>query len=315
MVLSSVLSSPASRGLGAVAIIAVLLGASPLAAPVKAPPSATTFRLGAAPVALATAGNAAWVVVETRTGAAQLWRLDARTGRRLRSVVIGPAGPDIGAISVTATRVWAAAGDHVISLDQAGRVRRIQVPGTVTSLAVGLGSVWAVSVGSQHVILRLDPERLTVRARIATLGGAAAAVAAGSVWVAGGGELTRLNPYDDRLTRVLATADGLAGLAVSPQRAWLLEGRTALALDRAGRVRRRLRLPFAAASISVANGRLWAIDNCGCAIGRVAELDLRTGRRIAGRAVGETPVAVAAGRDRAWVAGFGDSTLMSIRAG
>jgi hypothetical protein len=307
------------RALGAVVVLVFLIGAGPLTAPIKvgAPPGTTTVRLGAPPVAIAIAGGAVWVVVETQAHAAQLWQLDARTGRRLRSLVIGPAGPDIGAVSATATRIWAAAGDHIIDVDltQPARVRRIRVPGTVTSIAVGFGSVWAVAIGPQHFIVKLDPEGPVVRARIPTLGGAVVAVAAGSVWVAGGGSLARLNPRSDRLTDVLTTAGGAGGMAALPQRIWLLGGSTALALDGAGRVRRRVRLPFAAAGMAVSKGRLWAIDNCGCAVGQVTALHLRTGRRIADWAVGATPVAIAAGGDRVWVANFGNSTLSSIRAG
>jgi hypothetical protein len=306
-----------SRLVGAVAVLSFLIGAAPLASP-AGPGSAVTMavRLGAPPVAIAVEGETVWAVVETKMHGAQLWQLDARTGRRLRSFAIGPAGPDIGAVSANENGVWAAAGDHIVSVKRAtpARVRRIRVPGTVSSIAVGFGSVWAVSIGLQHVIIRLDPERLSVRARISTLGGAVVAVAAGSAWVAGGGSLARLNPDDDRLTTVLTTAGGVAGLAGSPMRVWLLGGNEALALDRTGHVRRALRLPFASASMAVSNGRVWAIDNCGCAIGQVAALDLRTGRRIADWAVGATPVAVAVGRDRVWVASFGNSSLSSIRA-
>jgi hypothetical protein len=303
----------------ALAVLLVLIGAGASAAPITAgtPPRPTRFRLAAPPVALTVAGNAVWVVVETLAHRAQLWQLDARTGRRLRSVAVGPAGPDIGAVSATATRVWAAAGNHIVSVDLArpSRVSRVRVPGTVTSVAVGGGSVWAVVIGPQHVIFKLDPERLVVRARIPTLGGTAVAVAAGSVWVAGGGSLERVDSFDDRLTDVTPTAGWAVGLAGSPMRIWLLEGNTASALDRAGRVRRRLRLPFAAASMAFSKSRLWVIDNCGCAIGQVTALDLRSGRQIGDWAVGATPVGVAAGRDRVWVASFGNSTLMSIPAG
>jgi hypothetical protein len=69
-------------------------------------------------------------------------------------------------------------------------------------------------------------------------------------------------------------------------------------------------LPFAAARIAVTGNRLWAIDNCGCAIGQLTTLELRTGRRLATWSVGATPVAVAADGVDVWVASFGSSTLL-----
>jgi hypothetical protein len=277
------------------------------------PSRSTTFRLGAPPVALALAHSSVWVVVETETRAAQLWRLDAKTGRRSTSLVIGRAGPDIGAVAATAASVWAAAGNHVIGLDPSrpGRTRRVRVPGTVTGLAAGFGSVWVTTVGSERdFLLRLDPVTLSVRARIRTAGGDALESALGSVWVAGGGVLARVDPRTDRIAGTLPLAAPVAGLATSPRRLWVLEDDSALALDGGGHVRRHLLLPFAAARIAVTGNRLWAIDNCGCAIGQLTTLELRTGRRLATWSVGATPVAVAADGVDVWVASFGSSTLL-----
>jgi hypothetical protein len=212
--------------------------------------------------------------------------------------------------------VWAAAGDHIVHVDpsQPGRVRRVRLAGTISGLTVGAGSVWVTSIGSERNLLtRLDPKTLSVRARIRTAGADAVESTLGSVWVAGGGSLARVDPGSDRLTNVFPLSSPAAGLSTSRQRLWLLEGSTALALDRVGHLRRRLALPFAAARIAVSKGRLWAIDNCGCAIGQLTAMDLRTGRRIATWAVGATPVALAADGDQVWVASFGNSTLLRVR--
>ena len=114
-------------------------------------------------------------------------------------------------------------------------------------------------------------------------------------------------------TNVLTTTSAAPDLVGSPQRLWLLDGPNALALDGAGHLRRRLPLPFAASRISLSDGRLWAIDNCGCAIGQLTALDLRTGRQLASWAVGATPVAVASDGGEVWVANFGNSTLSLVR--
>jgi DNA-binding beta-propeller fold protein YncE len=279
-------------------------------------PVEKTLRLGAPPVALVVARGAVWVVVETKPGAARLWKLDARTGKRLSSTVIGPAGPDIGAATSTSTAVWAAAGDHIVRIDlaRAGGERRAQLPGTVSGVAVGAGSVWVTTIGAQrNLLVRLDPKTLAVLARIPTTGGDAVAVALGSVWVAGGGALERLSANGDRLTAVLPAIAGVSDLAAAPDRLWLLDGRIAVAVDRTGQARRRIMLPFAAARLTVSANRIWTIDRCGCALGALAETDLRTGHVVASWAVGFTPVAVAAAGNQVWVASFGNSTLLRVR--
>jgi DNA-binding beta-propeller fold protein YncE len=276
---------------------------------------ASTFRLDAPPVAVAARAGMAWVVVETTAHDAQLWQIDAATGKRLRSFSIGPAGPDIGAVAASEAGVWAAAGDHVIGVDpRHGRVRRARLPGIASGLAAGFGSVWATTIGSQgDLLVRLDQRSLAVAARIPAAGVSAVAVAAGSVWVAGTGSLARVDPRDNRMTNVLTTTSAAPDLVGSAQRLWLLDGARVLGLDRVGHLRRRLPLPFAASRISVSRGRLWAIDNCGCATGLLTALDLRTGRRLATWAVGATPVAVAADGGEVWVANFGNSTLSLVR--
>jgi hypothetical protein len=276
----------------------------------------TTFRLTAPPVAVAIAPGGVWVVVETQPRNAELWQLDAKTGRRLRSFVIGPAGPDIGAVTPTPSGVWAGAGDHVIYVNpsQPGRVRRARVSGTVSGLAVGFGSVWATTIGlRRNLVLKLSLVALSIRARIETGGADGVAAALGSVWAVGGQSLARVSPRTDRVINVRPVAGGTTGLATSAHRLWLLGGRTVFAIDGAGHLRRRLTLPFGAARIAISNELLWAIDNCGCAIGHLTEMNLRTGQRLGTWAVGTTPVAVAAENDQVWVATFGNSTLSRIR--
>jgi len=304
------------KGAVAVALLcSLLVGAAPSGAASKIGSPPATFRLAAPPVAIAIGAGAVWVVVETKLNDAQLWQVDAATGRRLRSFPIGPAGPDIGAVTTTRTGVWAAAGNHIIEVDptRPGRVRRVRLPDVVSGIAVGFGFVWATTIGSrENLLIKLSTATLTVRGRIRMAGGEAVAAGVGSVWVAGGGSLARVNPRTDRLATRLPMRSAAADVAISAQRLWLLDAGTARALDHAGRARRHLRLPFAAARLAVSNERLWAIDNCGCAIGQLTAIDLRTGRRVATWAVGATPVAVAAGAGQVWVASFGNSTLLRV---
>ena len=193
-------------------------------------------------------------------------------------------------------------------------MRRARVSGTVSGLAFGFGSVWATTIGlRRNLVVKLSPIALSVRARIETAGPDAVVAALGSVWAAGSGSLARVSPRTDRMIKLGPIEGGATDLATSSQRLWVLGGRSAFAIDRAGHVRRRLTLPFGAARIAISNERLWAIDNCGCAIGQLTEMDLRTGHRLATWAVGATPVAVVAEGEQVWVANFGNSTLLRIR--
>jgi hypothetical protein len=121
--------------------------------------------------------------------------------------------------------------------------------------------------------------------------------------------LLRVDPVHDRLSVLSAATSATTDLALARRRLWTLAGATMRLLDQRGRATGRLQLPFAAGRFVISGARLWAIDNCGCSRGALAEVDLETGRVVTTRPTGETPIAVAADRTTAWVANFGDGTL------
>ena len=275
------------------------------------------FRLAAAPVAVTLAGGSVWVVEETSGMRAVLVRLDATTGKRLTAFTIGRTGPDFGAAAASGHFVWAAAGDHVIRVDttRPGVVRRTALPGEAAAVTIGFGSAWVATIGQQHdAITRLDASTLAMQARVPlTIQPVALGAGLGSVWVASTGGLWKIDPTSNRLISAPVPVAVPVRLAVSGNRVWLIEqDRFIIAVDRAGRVRARIALPFAPGAVAATPGRIWVTDDCGCRAGTLALVDARTHRLLGERKIGETPVDVAAGRDGAWIATFGDSSVSHI---
>ena len=91
------------------------------------------------------------------------------------------------------------------------------------------------------------------------------------------------------------------------------DGRAA-SIDRGGRVRAQIALPFAPGAFAVTPGRIWVTNNCGCRTGKLAVLNTHTRRLLADRAIGETPVDVAPDRGGVWVSTFADETVSHVRS-
>jgi hypothetical protein len=140
------------------------------------------------------------------------------------------------------------------------------------------------------------------------------ALAFGSVWLADGETLLRIDPLRDHLSGSLPAAPEIMDMTFARHRLWTLGGGAIRLLDGQGHLSGRLGLPFAGDRLAIGGDRLWVTDNCGCPRGTLAELDLETGRVLATRRIGETPIALAASRKWAWVACFGDGTIARYRA-
>jgi streptogramin lyase len=278
----------------------------------------THFQLGAAPVAITASHGSVWVVEETGGMRAELVRIDPTTGKRVATILIGRTGPDFGAAAAGGAFVWAAAGNHVIRVDatHANAVKRAVLPGEAATLTLGPGSVWLASIGEQrNMITRLDPATLAVRARIPlTFQPVALAAGLGSVWLASPSGLWRIDPTNDHIVPAPDPVALPASLAVAANRLWVIEqDRRAASIDRAGRVRTQIALPFSPGALAVTPGRIWVTNNCGCRTGKLAVLDTHTRRLLADRTIGETPVDVAPDRGSVWVATFADETVSHVR--
>lgn len=276
----------------------------------------TPFRLQAAPVAVTTTPGAVWVVVETRGSQAWLRRLDPSTGRLRFSALIGRAGPDFGAVAEADGVVFAAAGDHVIRAPAAAaRVERARVAGEAAAIAIGFRSVWVASIGQQrNWITRLNASTLAVEAHIPlTVQPVGLRAALGSVWLATTASLQTISPATDRLKPTSVRTINPIGLLIFGGQLWLYQLGdvvTAVAGPRSSGVK--LALPFRASAVASTPARIWATDNCACTRGTIALLDARTHRLVAETRIGETPVALAADGDAAFVATFSDGTLSSV---
>jgi DNA-binding beta-propeller fold protein YncE len=276
-----------------------------------------TVKLGAAPVALARGSGSLWVLAENDSGAVVL-RLDPTTGARRALVRVGSAGPDVGAIAVSQGRVWAVAGSTLLRLDPSrpGALARATLPGVASAVAAGPSGVWVVTIGSQDLLVHLNPRSLAVLAQIvipveanSIEGPTPLALAFGSVWLADGESLLRIDPVHNRLSGSFPAVVETTDMTFARGRLWTLVGGAIRLLDGRGRLSGRLGLPFAGGRFAIGGDRLWATDNCGCPHGTLAELDLETGRVVETRRTGETPVALVADQKWAWVASFGDGTV------
>jgi hypothetical protein len=153
---------------------------------------------GVGPPAVSDAG--VWVVCcggETYLGGPRLIRVDPATNRVVAQVVL-PGLPD--AVGVGASGVWVrGAAGPVWRVDPATNRVAATVPvphglgGTQGSVVVGQDAVW-VSDPASASVLRIDPRRDRIAARIEVTGRPLAAAADGAVVAASRGRLLRLAP-------------------------------------------------------------------------------------------------------------------------
>jgi DNA-binding beta-propeller fold protein YncE len=145
------------------------------------------------------ATNAAvWAVVSRQK---KLYRLDPKTGRRIRAIAM-PQQPT--AVAMTSRSVWvglitAVSGgpDMLVRVDRrSGQITaQYPVPEGISSLATGGGAVWIAS-RRNALLLRFDPakEGVTNRIRVGSNRAYGVAYGAGAVWVT--------SPQDDLVSRV-----------------------------------------------------------------------------------------------------------------
>lgn len=230
---------------------------------------------------LAADDAAVWVTDEL---AGTLTRYDARTGRVVATISIGPGGHGV---AIGEGAVWVADfanGPTITRVDpQRNRVSAtISVPGaTVQRVAVGYGAVWAPSGDGR--LLRVDPQTNRISATIAIPQDALdVTVGEGAVWVdinpqlAGGngpGSVVRVDPTTNRVVATIKVGHNPNGVAA------------------------------AAGAVFVVNQ-----DD-----GTLTEIDPRS-NAIVGKplAVGKGPAGVAVGTTAIWVANNGDGTVARV---
>ncbi len=109
------------------------------------------------------------------------------------------------------------------ALPRGGKVvARIPVPPGGGAFAAGEGAVWAMS-DATSTLLRIDPQRNAVAARIKVDPSEAAAVGAGAVWLSHSATNTvsRLDPATNKLSATIRVGPQPADIAVSPDAVWV----------------------------------------------------------------------------------------------
>jgi len=240
-----------------------------------------SFRAGAYPLSVAVAGRAVWVAsVANGFVDGRLTRIDPRTGRW--RVVLHVAG-SVQYVARGARGVYALVGEgartRVVSLDDAGQVRRVWVIPTAGRLAADSSGCW---ISTNTTLLHADPAgrlRVVLHTQLGDV-----ATGGGAVWLPGAATITRVDEHT-LATRVLRTGRLRLGgfqhdVAVGAGALWTLDMLTP-ALQRrdaaTGKLERSVRLPDLADAVVATPTRVWV----GVAIShQVLAFDPRTLRRL-----------------------------------
>jgi virginiamycin B lyase len=212
------------------------------------------IHVGSDPARLGSAGR---YLLVGDTDAGTVTRIDVRSGKRVGPPIriaepakdapdfaVVPAGGSIWVSSFasnTLTRVTAtptaasappavtassAAGTSTVAraLPRAGRViARIPVPPGGGGFTAGEGAVWAVS-DATFTLMRIDPQRNAVVARIKVAPASEAVAGEGAVWLShpGSDTVSRIDPDTNTVTATIGVGPQPAGIAVSPSAVWVV---------------------------------------------------------------------------------------------
>ena len=195
-----------------------------------------------------------------------------------------------------------------------------------SSLAVGEGSVWALSLEGRTVS-RIDPETKTIVKRFQTRSTPTdIAAGAGAVWIRGGGRLDRVDPDTGRVTgstKLAAEAEagdlpfqnwGFPLVAIGAGAVWVVnEDRTVSRVDPAsGKLVAKIDVD--AATIAAGREGVWFVD--GDETRAVRRIDPRTNRLGQTIQVGAQHLsAVAVGGGHVWASAQGDGLVWRIDPG
>ncbi len=163
---------------------------------------------------LAPAGNSVWV---SSFASNTLIRVSATPTTAAPRAVIASSG------QITAANAGAIPhGIRVVARIPLGP--RAPAPLGGGALAVGEGAVWAMNDG-ESTLMRIDPARNTVVARIKVSPPDAAAAGDGAVWLSYPGKdtVSRIDPATNKLTASIHIAFQPSGIAISPGAVWVAD--------------------------------------------------------------------------------------------
>jgi YVTN family beta-propeller protein len=189
-------------------------------------------------------------------------------------------------------------------------------------LASGGGSVWVANLGDR-TITRIGIERRTravtvpLDARTPT----GIAFGAGALWVAHGprGQLSRVDPHSNRVTKTIGIADAgsnRGAVAVGSGSVWAVYGDSTLARVAPDPDRPRvLGATFAGSSpagVVVAAGFVWVVNAGDATVTRFEPKSYEAGATGRPIRVGRKPIGIAAGEGAIWVADSADNAVTRI---
>jgi hypothetical protein len=218
---------------------------------------------------LAAGAGAVWLSGET-----QVYRFDARTGRR-RATIRVPQGP-CEASDVGFGALWTATCRQpgLTRIDQrTNRARHVRVPVSVDwggegSIGAGVGGIWLVADGARCTacrVVRVSPRTMRITARIRVrIGAAGVRTGEGSVWVTNPNEdvVQQIDPRRRRVVRIIPTGPQPRFFGVGEGAVWTLnqiDGSVTRIDARTGR-RARIRTDVVGqgGDLTVGGGSVWA---------------------------------------------------------
>lgn len=199
-----------------------------------------------------------------------------------------------------------------------GRITgELQLGGTLDQLAVGAGSIWAVSPNRQ-LVFRIDPATAHVVQRIdvgAGPSGIAYSRDGGAAWVANSldGTVSRIDPGTNRGVDRITVGNVPVAIAAGFGSVWVTNvgDRSVTRLDaRTGLRLKTIPTEDVGRGIAIGGGAVWVSDDDG---GSVSRIDPSTNEVTTGRIrVGNGATALAYGAHSLWVANGPDGTISRI---
>jgi YVTN family beta-propeller protein len=234
------------------------LSAKVVGPPIRvAPPARATPGLAVAP-----ARSSVWV---SSFASSTLSRVSASSTTSAPRAVIASSGP-----TATGTSRVTARGGEVVARIRLGRGAPAPLGGG--ALTVGEGAVWAISA-AESMLMRIDPARNAVVARIRVASPEATAAGDGGVWLTypSSNTVSRIDPATNKVTATIHVGPQPTGIVVLPGAVWVADagGPSVSRIDPAtNRVVATIRVGpksaccFEHMSLSAADGNLWvAVPN------------------------------------------------------
>jgi len=164
------------------------------------------IRVGGSPSQVVAAGGAAWVAVSDGDGSGRVVRIDPRTGRVVTEIET-PGAVQSLAVDAASGDVWATVpkfsqgtGERdegqILRMDPAANEisERLVVPGGVSGVAAGGGSVWAATLGGDILEIDASEARISNVTPLGSPGPYEMVFGADALWVSNVNTLTRVIP-------------------------------------------------------------------------------------------------------------------------